>query len=64
VQTNIINLEVRREDVSAPSLCHALEAYDILAIPRSEAEIRLVTHKQVTDEDTDRVCRALEEVLG
>jgi len=64
VQTNILNLEVRREDVNAPSLCHALEAYDILAISRSDAEIRLVTHKQVTDEDTDRVCMALREVLA
>ena len=64
VQTNIINLEVRRDDVSAPSLCHALEAYDIAAIPRSETEIRLVTHKQVSDEDTERVCQALREVLG
>lgn len=64
VQTNIVNLEVRREDVNAPSLCRALEAYDILAIPRSDAEIRLVTHKQVTDEDTDRVGNALREVLA
>lgn len=64
VQTNIINLEIRREDVNAPSLCRALEAYEILAIPRDEAQIRLVTHKQVTDEDTERVCRALREVLA
>ncbi|MBD3291435.1 MAG: aminotransferase class I/II-fold pyridoxal phosphate-dependent enzyme [Armatimonadia bacterium] len=64
VQTNIVNLEVRREDVNAPSLCRALETCDILAIPRSDAEIRLVTHKQVTDEDTDRVCKALREVLA
>ncbi|MFO8082200.1 MAG: GntG family PLP-dependent aldolase [Armatimonadota bacterium] len=64
VQTNIVNLQVRREDVNAPSLCHALEAYEIAAIARNDAEIRLVTHKQVTDEDTDRVCKALREVLG
>jgi threonine aldolase len=64
VQTNIVNLEVRREDVNAPSLCRALETCDILAIPRDDAHIRLVTHKQVTAEDTTRVCNALEEVLG
>jgi threonine aldolase len=64
VHTNIVNLEVRREDVDAHSLCRALETCDILAVPRTEAEIRLVTHKQVTDEDTDRVCEALREVLG
>lgn len=64
VQTNIVNLEVVREDVNAPSLCRALEAYDIRAIPRNDVEIRLVTHRQVTDEDTRRVCHALREVLG
>ncbi|MGI5816723.1 MAG: threonine aldolase family protein [Armatimonadota bacterium] len=64
VQTNIVNLEVRREDVNARSLCRALEAYHIRAIPRSDVEIRLVTHRQVSDEDTDRVCQALREVLG
>ncbi len=64
VQTNIINLEVRREDVNAPSLCRALDTCEILAVSRNEAEIRLVTHKQVTDEDTERVCEALREVLG
>ncbi|MFW5867652.1 MAG: threonine aldolase family protein [Armatimonadota bacterium] len=64
VQTNIVNLEIRREDVNAPGLCRALEAYDIAATPRSDAEIRLVTHRQVTDEDTERVCNALREVLG
>ncbi len=64
VQTNIVNLEVRREDVDAQSLCHALDAYDILAIPRSDVEIRLVTHKNVNDEDTERVCQALREVLA
>lgn len=64
VQTNIVNLELRREDVSAPSLCRALGTCDIKAIPRDEARIRLVTHKQVTDEDTERVCRVLREVLG
>ena len=64
VQTNIVNLEVQREDVDAPSLCLALSTCDILAVPRDDRHIRLVTHVQVTDEDTDRVCRALREILG
>ncbi len=64
VETNIINLEVQRDDVDAPSLCLALETCDILAVPRDDRHIRLVTHVQVTDEDTDRVCRALMEILG
>ncbi len=64
VQTNMVNLEVRREDLDAPSLCRALADYDILAICRSDVAIRLVTHVQVTREDTRRVCDALREVLG
>ncbi len=64
VQTNIVNLEVRREDIDAPALCRALEARGILAVPRDATHIRLVTHVQVTDEDTSRVCQALEEILG
>ncbi len=64
VQTNIVNLVVAREDMDAPGLCRALEAYDIIATSRDDRRIRLVTHKQVTDEDTETVCRALREVLG
>lgn len=64
VQTNIVNLRVRRADVDAPSLCRALGTCDILASPRDETHIRLVTHVQVTDEDTQRVCTALRQILG
>lgn len=64
VQTNIVNLTVRREDVDAPSLCRALGTCDILASPRDATHIRLVTHVQVTDEDTERVCAALRQILG
>ncbi len=64
VETNIVNLELRREDMDTSSLCHALETRDILAVPRDDRHIRLVTHVQVTDEDTERVCRALREILG
>ncbi len=64
VQTNIVNLEVHRDDLDAPGLCGELQRYGILAIPRGAHEIRLVTHKQVDDADTDRVCLALREVLA
>jgi threonine aldolase len=64
VQTNLVNFTVEREDVDAPSLCRALETYGILASPRDTTHIRLVTHVQVTDEDTERVCAALRQILG
>ncbi len=64
VQTNIVNLELRRKDINAPSLCRALGTRGILAIFRDDSRIRLVTHVQGTAEDTERVCRALREILG
>ncbi|HCA46315.1 MAG TPA: threonine aldolase, partial [Armatimonadetes bacterium] len=64
VQTNIVNLELRRDDLDAPGLCRELQRYGILTTARTAHEIRLVTHKQVDDADTDRVCLALREVLA
>lgn len=64
VQTNIINLQVHREDISAPELCARMGDYDILAAPKDDVHIRFVTHCQVTREDSERVCAALREILG
>ena len=64
VQTNMLYFAVDREDLTAPGLCDALIAWDIIAAPRDEREIRLVTHVQVTRSDAERVCAALREVLG
>lgn len=63
VQTNMVNLEVQRDDMDAHALCAALQTHNILASPRDAARIRLVTHVQVTDEDTERVCAALRQIL-
>ncbi len=64
VQTNMVYFAVDREDLTAPALCDALGAYDIIAAPRDEREIRFVTHVQVSRSDAERVCAALTEVLG
>lgn len=66
VQTNMVYFAVEREGRArnAPALCEALGAHDILASARDEANIRFVTHVQVTRGDAERVCLALEEVLG
>jgi len=64
VQTNLIIFDLCRDDLDAPGLCEALAAYDVLAINKDATRIRLVTHCQVTREDTKRVCAALGEILG
>ncbi|HUS81331.1 MAG TPA: beta-eliminating lyase-related protein, partial [Armatimonadota bacterium] len=64
VQTNIINFAVRRDDMTAPQLCERLGDYGILAGAKDRANIRFVTHVQVTREDTEAICAALTELLG
>ncbi len=64
VQTNIIIFELHREDMTAPELCQRLADYDINAIPQSDVRIRFVTHRDISIEDTERVCAALSEVLA
>ncbi len=64
VQTNMVLFELHRDDVTAMQLCERLAGYDINAKPRSEVEIRFVLHRDISFSDTERVCVALEEVLG
>jgi len=64
VQTNILFFAVRRDDMTAPELCHKLEGYGIVSGARDEHLIRFVTHLDVSDEDTTAVCEGLREVLA
>ncbi len=64
VQTNMVLFELHRDDMSAAQLCERLAGYDIRANPRSEVEIRLVLHRDVSFADAEQVCVALVEVLG
>lgn len=64
VQTNIIFFSLKRPDMTAPELCHRLERYGIMSGARNDTDIRFVTHLDVSDEDTARVCEALRELLG
>ena len=64
VQTNMVYLSVRRDDMTAPQLCARLADYGINATSRDEHSIRLVTHLNVSDEDTRATCAALREILG
>jgi len=64
VQTNMILFELQREDMTASQLCERLAEYDIIAAARSEVQIRFVLHRDVSLDDTEQVCIALEKVLG
>lgn len=64
VQTNMVLFELHREDMNAPQLCARLAQYEIKAKARSEVQIRFVLHRDITFEDTEQVCVALEKVLG
>ena len=50
VETNIIIFEVRDETYTAKSLAEAFKKYDILVIPISSTQIRMVFHLDITEE--------------
>lgn len=64
VQTNMVLFELHRDDMTAAEFCQRLADYDIKAVARSEVQIRFVTHRDISFEETDEVCDALREVLG
>lgn len=64
VQTNMVYVSVGRDDLSAPQLCERLADHGINAKARDQHWIRLVTHLNVSDDDTRTVCSALREILG
>jgi threonine aldolase len=64
IMTNIVIFDVGRDDMNAAGLAQALKHRGILANPRSDRRMRLVTHNDVSREDTLRACEVLQEVLG
>ena len=64
VQTNMVRFEVRRDDMSAPDLCARLADYGIKASAQDAIRIRLVTHRDISFADAERVCSALRAVLA
>ncbi len=63
VQTNIVIFDVSEASISSVEICEQLEAEGILAIPFGEA-IRMVTHFDVSSEDTEKTVFQLKKVLG
>ena len=64
VQTNIVYFEIERDDLDCFGFVEALGQRGIRAATRSPQRMRLVTHKDVTAEHTERTCAAIREILG
>lgn len=64
VQTNILYFDVVRDDITAPGLCQKLANEGILASPRSDTNIRFVTHLDISDGDTDTLREVLRSILS
>jgi threonine aldolase len=63
VETNIIIFGFSHPRLSAPEFLAELGKRRVLALATS-AGIRLVTHKDINDEDVERAIAALKEILG
>lgn len=63
VPTNIVFFDLKHPKVGVPELLAGLKDRGVLALSLPGG-IRMVTHKDVDDEDVDRAVRAFREVLG
>ncbi len=64
IQTNIIRFAFRRENLDGARLGALLRERGILVDARGGDKIRMVTHNDVSAEDTDAIVSALREILG
>jgi threonine aldolase len=61
-QTNIVVATL--EDRSAPDVAASLAERDVLAIAMDARTLRLVTHRDVSEDDCGRAVEAIGAVLG
>ena len=64
VQTNMVFIETRREDMAAFNVVLALREKGVLANPMGKDKIRCVTHLDVTREDVIKAAEAFKEVMA
>ena len=62
VETNIIIFEVRDETYTAKSLAEAFKKYDILVIPISPTQIRMVFHLDITEQMVKQTLDAITDL--
>ncbi len=62
VETNILFFKVRA--MSAPELVNKLREHGVLALALSDEDVRMVTSKEVDDEDIHHALEVFEKILG
>jgi threonine aldolase len=61
VETNIIIFEVLGEG-AATSFCEHMKQYDILCLPISKTQVRMVTHLDITTEMVEKLIQTIKEM--
>ncbi|MCD6351900.1 MAG: aminotransferase class I/II-fold pyridoxal phosphate-dependent enzyme [Armatimonadetes bacterium] len=66
VQTNMVYFKLQRDDLTSEDFIAAMADQGILVAPPMGpvGQFRLVTHHNVSEEDTAKVCTALKAILG
>ena len=64
VQTNIVMIDIEREDIDAYKLCDMLLERGIGMLPVREKRVRAVTNLNVSEADIDRTIDVLNEVFS
>ena len=62
VETNIVRLDVAKSGRRADAWVDALKAKGVLAGVWAPSQLRMVTHRHITDADVDRVIAAVREL--
>ena len=61
-ETNIVYLDLAASGLSAPDWCQRLGAAGIICRPYSATQIRLLTHADISDADTDAAISAFQSI--
>ncbi len=63
IRTNIVFIDVRRENLSSTELVERLAAEGIRMLPTGPKQLRAVTHYHITPEDIDTTLEVVEKIL-
>lgn len=63
VDTNIVVVDVRASGLAASELCERAADRGVLCLPTSRETVRLVTHRDVSDEQVDEAVEVLQRLL-
>ncbi len=63
VETNIVLVDIDRDDLDAEALAATLAERDVLALPFGPSRLRCVTHHEITARDVERTISAFADAL-